>query len=251
MTRAICGAKSKTGLYSYQDTYRTAELPNARNYVAHSVVMGGVDFIYGNGNAWLEQCTIKINRKEGGFIVAPKHQVETQWGYVFNRCTITADGPEPQQTSVWLGRPWHHQPQTVFLNTRMEVSVPPEGWYPMMAGLPSVFAEFNTVDAEGHLVDLSRRIFRYYKVEQGGDTIWCTAKNRLTAEEAAAYTVQSVMGGNDNWNPQILFSQSAQPRGYIVFRDERLVGIFARLKAKHQRAPYRALPINSYGCFPR
>ena len=242
-------ALSHCGIYSYQDTYRTSEPDNARNYVAHSTIMGAVDFIYGNGNAWLEQCTIKINRPDGGFIVAPKHQPVTRWGYVFNRCTITADGPDPAQTRVWLGRPWHHQPQTVFLNTRMEVTVPAEGWYPMMAGLPSVFAEYNSVDAQGRPIDLSRRQTRYYRVGEKGDTTWCTAKSTLTADEAARYTVESVMGGDDQWQPEALFRPARQPRGYVVFRDERLVGIFAKLKAKYQRPPYKALPVNAYGCF--
>ena len=39
-------------MLSYQDTYRTSEADNGRNYVSNSLIMGGVDFIYGSGNAW-------------------------------------------------------------------------------------------------------------------------------------------------------------------------------------------------------
>lgn len=218
-------------ILSYQDTYRTSEADNGRNYVSHSTIMGGVDFIYGSGNAWLEQCVIKINRKSGGWIVAPKHRPETRWGYVFNSCTLTADG-NPAETSILLGRPWHHQPQTVFLNTRSEITIPAEGWCPHMNGLPSVFAEYNTMGANGKPLDLSGRISRYYRFNEIRDTIWCTAKNILTAEEAALYTVEAVMGGDDHWNPELIFQPTEQPIGYVTIDDKRL-------------------PVNQYGCFKR
>ena len=218
-------------IMSYQDTYRTSEADNGRNYVSHSLILGAVDFIYGSGNAWLEQCTIKINRKSGGWIVAPKHKPETRWGYVFNHCTLTADG-NPKETSIWLGRPWHHQPQTVFLNTRSEITLPAEGWYPTMAGLPSVFAEYNTMDADGKPLDLSKRIKRYYYIDAKKDTVWCTAKNVLTKEEASHYTVEAVMGGDDHWNPEQIFKASTSPIGYVTVDGMNI-------------------PVNQYGCFER
>ena len=218
-------------IMSYQDTYRTSEADNGRNYVSHSLILGAVDFIYGSGNAWLEQCTIKINRKSGGWIVAPKHKPETRWGYVFNHCLLTADG-NPSETSIWLGRPWHHQPKTVFLHTRSEITIPAEGWYSHMAGLPSVFAEYGTTDANGNMLDLSKRINRYYRIDEKSDTTWCTAKNNLTAEEAGLYTVEAVMGGDDHWNPEIIFKPADKPIGYMIVDDKQL-------------------PINQYGCFER
>ena len=218
-------------ILSYQDTYRTSEANNGRNYVSNSIILGAVDFIYGNGNAWLEKCTIKINRKEGGWIVAPKHQPETRWGYVFNQCTLTAEG-NPAETSIWLGRPWHHQPKTVFLNTISEITLPPEGWFPMMNGLPSIFAEYNTMDANGNPLDISHRINRYYRITENNDTIWCTAKNVLTEEEAAQYTVKSVMSGDDQWEPQRIFMPDAQALGYIFIDGKK-----------------RA--VNRWGCFER
>lgn len=218
-------------MLSYQDTYRTSEADNGRNYVSNSLIAGGVDFIYGNGNAWFEQCAIKITRKSGGWIVAPKHRPVTRWGYVFNHCTLTADG-NPKETTIWLGRPWHHQPQTVFLHTRSEITLPAEGWFPFMAGLPSVFAEYNTMDADGKALDLSKRINRYYRIDEKKDTVWGTAKNVLTAAEAARYTVGAVMGGDDHWDPVKIFLPSKQPIGYVMVQGQRL-------------------PVNRHGCFTR
>lgn len=218
-------------IMSYQDTYRTSETENGRNYVSNSLILGAVDFIYGSGNAWLERCTIKINRKSGGWIVAPKHRAETRWGYVFNHCTLTADG-YPAETSILLGRPWHHHPQTVFLHTRSEVTIPAEGWCPHMNGLPTVFAEYNTMDKDGKPLDLSKRINRYYRFDEKRDTIWCTAKNTLTAQEAEKYTVEAVMSGDDHWNPEQIFQLAVKPIGYVTIDRKRL-------------------PVNQYGCFER
>jgi pectinesterase len=218
-------------ILGFQDTYRTPEADNGRNYLSNCLILGGIDFIYGNGNVWFEKCTIKVNLKKGGWIVAPKHRPETRWGYVFNSCKLTADG-DLKKTSIWLGRPWHHQPQTVYLNTRSEITLPAEGWYPTMNGLPSVFAEYNTMDGDGRPIDLSKRINRYYRIDEKGDTIWCTAKNVLTAEEAALYTVEAVMSGDDLWQPKRIFLPSEKPAGYIVVNG-------------------RSLPVNEYGCFYR
>ena len=73
-----------------------------------------------------------------------------------------------------------------------------------MGGLPALWAEYNTVDANGNPLDLSQRETYYYymngseKVERFG------VKNTLTAEEAAEYTLRNVMSGDDNWQPDIL-----------------------------------------------
>lgn len=218
-------------LLSYQDTYRTSEAVNGRNYLSNSLILGAVDFVYGSGNAWIDKCIIKINRKAGGWIVAPKHKHETRWGYVFNNCTITADG-NPEETSIWLGRPWHNEPKTVFLNTRAEITIPAEGWYPTMAGLPSVFAEYNTMDADGKPLDLSKRISRYYYLDAKKDTVWGMAKNILTDKEAARYTVDAVMGGDDNWQPEHIFQYNGSPIGFVTIDGKQVA-------------------VNSYGCFQR
>ena len=101
-----------------------------------------------------------------------------------------------------------------------------------MAGLPSVFAEYNTMDADGNPLDLSRRINRYYVADASKDTVWCTAKNILTKDEAALYTVEAVMGGDDHWNPKLIFAPSDKPVGYVTIDRKRL-------------------PVNQYGCFAR
>ena len=200
---------NKCGWYSYQDTYYSGRNANDRVYVKDCWIEGAVDFIYGSNNVLFDADTINIVRKSGGYIVAPSHPSNTEWGYVFLSNLITAPG-RPSETDVWLGRPWHNSPKTVFINTKAEVTIPATGWYPTMGGLPAIWADYNTMDAYGNPLDLNNRRSRYYYLS-GNDTIWGTAKNRLTDEEAAQYTVRNCMGGSDAWQPEAVCEACEAP----------------------------------------
>ncbi|MDE5826023.1 MAG: Ig-like domain-containing protein [Duncaniella sp.] len=200
---------NNVAMLSYQDTWITTSNSAYRAYVRNSFIEGAVDFIYNSGDLYVENTTLYINRKSGGYIVAPSHAADVKWGYVFNNCTITAPGV-PSETDVWLGRPWHNSPKTVFLNTRAEVTIPATGWYETMGGLPALWADYNTVDGNGNPVDLSHRRDTYYKTVDG-EKVYGKAKNFLTDEEAAQYTVRNVLSGNDNWEPVIKTEACAAP----------------------------------------
>ena len=197
---------NNVALLSYQDTWITSSSSTARHYIKNSVIEGAVDFIYNNGDVYLDGDTLQINRPSGGYIVAPRHTADTKWGYVFQNNVI-----RPRKgidvTDVWLGRPWHDQPKTVYINTQTFVTIPAKGWYNTMGGLPAIWAEYNTVDADGNPVDLSQRETYYYywiDKEAGTKAEVFNVKNTLTAEEAAQYTIKNVCGGDDNWQPDLL-----------------------------------------------
>lgn len=201
---------NNVAMLGYQDTWITPSKSAYRAFVKNSLIEGAVDFIYNSGDIYLEGDTLLINRKSGGYIVAPSHGADVEWGYVFNNCVITAPGV-PSETSVWLGRPWHNYPKTVFLNTRAEVTIPATGWYETMGGLPVIWADWNTTDADGNLLDLSQRRDTYYYTDNNGNKVYGTAKNRLTDEEAAQYTIKNVLSGRDNWMPEIKTESCAVP----------------------------------------
>ncbi len=202
------------GMYSYQDTWITTSTSNNRCYAKKCFIEGAVDYIYNSGNYFFDECTHNIVRKSGGYIVAPSHTADVKWGYVFMNNTITAPGV-PSETEVWLGRPWHNNPKTVWINTIAEVTIPAAGWYDHMGGLPVIWAEYNTMDGKGNPVDLSQRRTKYWK-EENGEKVWGEAKAILTAEEAAAYTIQNVLGGDDNWQPELMCEACDKPAPIIV-----------------------------------
>ena len=233
---------NKCEMWSYQDTWITTSTSNYRCYAKNCLIEGAVDFIYNSGNYYFDNVTLLINRKSGGYIVAPSHGADVKWGYVFQNCKITAPG-NPAETDVWLGRPWHNSPKTVFINTTSEVTIPAAGWYETMGGLPALWAEYNTMDGDGNPVDLSQRRSSYYKTVDG-EKVWVhNVKNTLTAEEAAQYTVKNVLSGSDAWQPEIITEACAAPKAtfnaetgkiswdavtyaicYVITKDGKVVG---------------------------
>ena len=286
-------ALNNVALLSYQDTWITTSTSNNRHYIKNSLIEGAVDFIYNSGNVYLDGDTIEINRPSGGYIVAPSHAADVKWGYVFMNNII-----RPRKgitvTDVWLGRPWHNQPKTVFINTQTFVNIPAAGWYPTMGGLPAIWADYNTVDADGNPIDLSQRRDTYYytdyyykttdesvqistsdynklsateKAEYTAHLVYGTAKNHLTAEEAAQYTLKNVMGGDDNWQPDLLCEACDAPQVtinsdgnkieweavpyaicYVITCDGQVIGFTTDTSYDYSStATYQVQAVNEYG----
>ncbi|MEI8273488.1 MAG: pectinesterase family protein [Paludibacter sp.] len=195
-------------LRSYQDTYLTTYGNVAyRHYVKNCRIEGAVDFIYGGGDVFFDACTIYCTRSTGGYIVAPSHLAGTQWGYVFSNCTI--DGPNASYTT-YLGRPWANSPKASFFNTTTKINIYPSGWWHSMGAIPAIFADYNTMDTNGNLTDLSQRISSYDYVSNGS-TITGTAKSSFTDAEAAQYTYANVTSGSDAWDPRAVTEPTIAP----------------------------------------
>ncbi len=188
---------------SYQDTYYNAS-KNNRQFWYNSTIEGSVDFIYGSADVFLESCKLNINRAKGGYIVAPSHEEGTRWGYVFKNTTITTDyAGDPSTYQVYFGRPWHNAPKTVFLDTQCEVGTYEGYWYETMGAIPAIFAVHNIWDKNGNkMSDYSRSEYWYWKDSSKTEKVTGTAKNSLTDEEAAEYTLQNVMAGDGSSNPE-------------------------------------------------
>ena len=295
-------ALNNVALLSYQDTWITTSTQKNRHYIKNSLIEGAVDFIYNGGDVYLDGDTLEINRPSGGYIVAPNHTADTKWGYVFKNNVLRAH-PGVNVTDIWLGRPWHNQPKTVFINLQTFINIPAKGWYETMGGLPSLWADYNTVDANGNPVDLSQRqdtyyYTQYYKMVDGEkviatsrpeasdmpnwteEKVYGTAKSYLTDEEAAQYTIKNVMGGDDNWQPDLLCEATEAPAPvfndntiswdevpyaicYVVTRGDEVVAITtetsvdvsavvcakgsAALGANDSEEPYKVQSVNEQG----
>jgi hypothetical protein len=200
-------------LRSYQDTYLTAYGNVAyRHYLKNCRIEGAVDFIYGGGDVYFDKCTIFCKRSSGGYIVAPSHQTGTKWGYVFSNCTI--DGTDASYTT-YLGRPWSNRPMTSFFNTTCKINIYPAGWYYKMGAIPAIFADYNSVDANGFALDLTQRISTY-QIDSTKNSVTTTytytgIKNSFTDAEAATYTYENVVSGTDSWDPRTIIEPTASP----------------------------------------
>ena len=183
-------------LEGWQDTYRTGK-SGQRHLVRECYISGTTDFIYNAGEVFFDRDTLALTNLTN-VIVAPTH-INPQWGYVFQDAFITKAATNGSQTSVTtdLGRPWGDTPMVSFINTRLaeKVSINAAGWRDM-GGLPVQMAEYNTRDAQGQSVDLSRR--KTIFTDDNGKT--ATSKAVMTEAEAAQYTIQNVLSGNDAWD---------------------------------------------------
>ena len=205
--RAVClqdkGNKNvykNVRMLSYQDTYYSNN-NRMRSYFEDSEIHGTVDFICGGGDVFFNRTLLYLENRSGNCITAPAG--DTDWGYVFNDCII--DGYDANKGTYALGRPWQGAPMSVWINTTMKVIPKAEGWSDMSETIiPKLFAEYNSHTESGMLVDCSARKTKY----TGGTIPYSPV---LSAEEAARFTLENVLGGNDSWQPALLTEQATAP----------------------------------------
>lgn len=188
-------------LLSNQDTFYTG---SNRIYLENSEIHGTVDFIFGGGDVFFNECDIFLENRTGNHVTAAA--TASNWGYVFRDCTI--DGFAQTNGTYKLGRPWQSSPKTVFINTIMKVLPANEGWSEWGAA-PSVYAEFNSLTASGGPVDLSGRRTTYNYTNGGGGTV--VLNPVLTTNQANNYTIENVLSGTDTWQPTLLTEQALVP----------------------------------------
>ena len=184
-------------LWGYQDTY-VSNNSNGRFYFEGGVLRGRTDYLCGKGDVFYNEVTLQ-QCGEGGYLAVPS--VPKTYGYIFNSCKIVK---ETDNVTYYLGRPWGKgTPIALFINTEVESAPIADGWAEMSGGWPARFAEYNTHLASGTVVDLSNRKTTF------GDGY--TDDPVLTAEEAATYTLSTVMGADDDWDPTELTEQASAP----------------------------------------
>jgi pectinesterase len=117
---------------------------------------------------------------------------------VFLRCKLTGDAePWADPTSstpakVWklpnahLGRPWRAHASVAFIECEMGEHIKPEGWHDWGKVENQTTARFAEFGNTGPGAQPDKR------------APWA---KRLSAEEAARITLESVLAGNDGWNP--------------------------------------------------
>lgn len=189
-------------LLSNQDTYYTRA--TKRTYWEGGMITGTVDYLCGGGDIFFNGVTLYNNKRgSGDCITAPA--TSSDWGYVFSNCTI--DGAAEQDGAYSLGRPWQGSPRAVYINTTMKIIPSAAGWSDMGA-VPGLFAEYNSHTESGAPVDCSNRKTSF---KSNDVMVPVTYNPVLTAEEAAKFTVENVLAGDDGWQPQLLTEQANTP----------------------------------------
>jgi len=110
-------------LKGYQDTlYLAGE--GHRSYFQNCLIEGSVDFIFGEGTAWFENCEVRSLRGES-YVTAASTPAHQTFGFVFNQCEFSAAS---DVQSVFLGRPWRGFARTLIMNSKIGPHIDPAGW---------------------------------------------------------------------------------------------------------------------------
>lgn len=225
--RGKLAAYKNVTLQGVQDTYYLNKA-DATAYFEDCSIYGDVDFIYGDGTMFFQNCTLNP-LSSGAYITASNAQPGYK-GIVFNDCTVKGD---ESAAGYRLGRPWGDSPAVTYINTRMEILPAANGWGKMASGLVCRFHEYGSTDAEGNALDLSSRSLTECSAAATSD------KPVIDAAAAAEYTVDKVFPG---WYPEALTAQKPAPTptlfnktlswpdvdsaiGYAVCKDGKVIAV--------------------------
>lgn len=210
--RTVC---KNVSLWAYQDTY-VSNNQNGKFYFEDGILRGRTDYLCGKGDVYYNNVELWICEK-GGYLAVPSQP--KKYGYIFKDCTIK-DATEAKDLNgnYALGRPWGKgTPIALYIDTKMEAIPSAAGWNEMSGGYPKRFAEYNSYTSTGSVVDLKdrKKVYDAYDSKDGDNYV--NRRNEtagdpiLAAEEAAFYTVENIMGQDDDWDPTAATEQASAP----------------------------------------
>lgn len=188
-------------MLSYQDTYYTNN-NSGQFYWEDSEIHGCVDYICGGGDAYFNRCLLynesrASGSKYGSATMTAPYTSGSDWGYVFESCTI-----ENAAASFNYGRAWGGTPCLAFLNTTLNQDDEIASTRFTLAGMNVAaykFVEYNTLDTDGNVVSPSSNELTF--THSSGNN---TMETILTDEEAAEYTLDNIFS---DWAPDELCEQ--------------------------------------------
>ena len=210
--KTIC---KNVNLWAYQDTY-VSNNQNGKFYFEDGILRGRTDYLCGKGDVYYNNVELWICEK-GGYLAVPSQP--KKYGYIFKDCTIKdATAAKDLNGNYTLGRPWGKgTPIALYIDTKMEAIPSAAGWNEMSGGYPKRFAEYNSYTSTGSVVDLKdrKKVYDAYDSKNGDNYV--NRRNEtaespiLAAEEAAFYTIETVMGQDDDWDPTAATEQASAP----------------------------------------
>ena len=155
---------------------------NGRQFYDDCYIEGHVDFIFGEAAAVFYKS--EIHGKADGYIAAPmRFSDDEPTGFVFIQCRLTS---EKTQNGIYLARPWRDYGRAVFIETRMDASIRPEGWNHWTPEREKT-AYFGEYRSSGPGANDNARVK------------W---SHQLTTNEIKKFSVEQFLKGSDGWDPR-------------------------------------------------
>jgi len=159
----------------------------SRQYFRDCYIEGHVDFIFGNSKAFFEDCELHaIPHDEVMLTAHMRTGPDEDRAYVFDHCRITS---EAGVGTLWFGRPWRDYSRVIFLDTRIDAELHPDGWREWTPGT-------------------TNRLTTAFYAEYGSTGIGAPRlarepySSQLSAVEAERWSAEHLLAGDDGWAPQ-------------------------------------------------
>lgn len=183
-------------MLSYQDTYYSHS-EQCYHYFEDSEIHGTVDFLCGAGDVFFSHCLLVTEKRNldgsGRNVILAPRTSETNYGYVFDHCTIRND-----VSPFYFARGWHTQPRCAWLFTTLETpeKLLKERFDPQpLRVVNNEFFEYHTMDSEGRVISPESNVVTYQvKDEQN------SAETILPNAHVKRYDVKNVF---PDWRPDI------------------------------------------------
>ncbi|XP_047968779.1 pectinesterase-like [Salvia hispanica] len=125
-----------------------------RQFYKQCVIVGTVDFIFGNAAVVFHSCRIVALRPEPNqnytITAQRRSDAKQKTGIVIHNCVIAATPDAEGKSSTYLGRPWGKYSRTVVIGTNISSGIHPAGWseWDGKFALDTLFyAEYNNTGA--------------------------------------------------------------------------------------------------------
>jgi pectinesterase len=183
-------------LVGWQDTLM---VNTGRQFFRDCYIAGRVDFIYGSATAWFQEC--EIHSRNGGHVTAASTPQDHPYGLVFANCKLTGDSTpwdpattnpastaKPRVTPIAdLGRPWRPYASVTYINCELGSHISPAGWNNWGKKDNESTARYAEYNSTGPGANAEKRV------------PW---SKQLTKDETDKITIETVLGGNDQWQPK-------------------------------------------------
>jgi len=166
------------------------------HYFVDCYIEGDVDFIFGDGRAVFENCTIFSVDRPGispkGYVTAASTKIGNL-GFLFINCKLLTNITEPN--TVYLGRPWHPSSDpysvnsnVVFRNCYLDQHIHPDGWTAMSSKDPNT----------GETIWFYPETERFFEYQNYGPGAVINDKRRqLEGDDITLYSKENFLG---NWD---------------------------------------------------
>jgi pectin methylesterase-like acyl-CoA thioesterase len=185
-------------LISFQDTLQI----NGQGFVSNCYIEGDVDFMWGNGPVFFENCTCTTTRSKA-YYTQIRNRPDKR-GYIYYHCTFNGAPGIVDEFLARIDPRTFPASEVVLIDCTLTNAVNPVGWkLDNATEAPSVhFWEFNSHDPDGKPVDTSKRLPASRQLKQPED-----------AQIIANYSNPTWVLG-DNWTPKLpaeVADQSPRP----------------------------------------